>query len=431
MSYLKEALIEIEGDTIIFDHIAGNPEIDWVDIVSIPQRPSNANTLFVASHSKGEGGWDHGFDRRPYAVNAATENNWHLIVDETVDAKETNHIQVRSIDEFSKKLYEAARSTTNPYVIGVTGSVGKTTTIAFMEHLLKTSNIDVTRFYSKRLSPLSVMTHYINRINKDTSVIVMEYSAYLKNHISQLSNLLPPDISFLLNIYNTHIAEGLFKNQHEIFDSKIRIKPPLGIGFVNQKILDNLEKDIPSGWNSFNLNIPDFSTNKYLPPTLRSTELYTAGMILAKEMNLSENKAEEAYASFVPQEHRIDICEFNDKNIFFHGETSGGSRLLSWFETPDKSVPWMFVEEINFAEENPQGFKDLLVKVFNSDKTFILDTPSNREKLPVNANFVSNQKFEDLLKKSTGYIVYHKGLSSRRDDFNPTTYLKQRWNLSN
>lgn len=114
--------------------------------------------------------------------------------------------------------------------------------------------------------------------------------------------------------------------------------------------------------------------------------------------------------------------------MFFQGETSGGSRLWSWFETLNGDTPWLLVEEINFADEDPHGFSNLLEKIFSSDKTFVLDTPINREKLPVKAQFVDKEKFGQTLRdKANGYIVFHKALATRQPDFNPEEYLNEVW----
>ncbi len=428
MRYSKESLIDIGGDVIVEDKTRSNPTYDWIDIVGIPQRPEYLKqSLFFATHSTGEEGWDSGFDRRPYAAQRLKEKGGHLVVDTDIANLDTGYMRATSVDALASKIYDDARRKVKPFVIGVTGSVGKTTTVAFLEHILRTNSQDVTRFYSKRLTPLSVMTHYINRVNQETAFIVMEYSAYFKDHVAKLSNLLPPDISFLLNIYDTHINEGMFANQREIFNSKVQIKPEGRTGFVNQRILSNLSVEAPPDWKPFSVETPEID-NPNFPPTLRTAEMFTAGKLLSKSISMSDEAFNTAYQTFIPKENRIIVSNYYDKKIFFHGETSGGSRLWSWFETVDGSEPWLLVEEINFADEDPQGFISLLEKVFSSDKTFVLDTPTNRQILPVNANYVNSQEFKDILsKKANGYIVYHKALATRSDDFDPETYLVQRW----
>jgi hypothetical protein len=220
----------------------------------------------------------------------------------------------------------------------------------------------------------------------------------------------------------------MFENKQEIFDSKVRIKPAESDGFLNNRVLQELGLPMPANWYGFDVELPEGLVNTRLPPTLRTAEMYTVGKLLAKDINLAPNILNRAYETYIPAENRILTTEYKGKNLFFHGETSGGSRLMSWFETLDGSNPWLMVEEINFADEDPQGFKILLEKVFSSDKTYVLDTPLNRERLPVKAHFVDSDEFLDILRnKVTGYAVYHKALATRQPGFTPETYLNERW----
>ncbi|NMB91808.1 hypothetical protein GYA37_03090 [candidate division WWE3 bacterium] len=429
MDFSKEEITQIAGNEIEKDNVKDNPKYEWVDIVKISERPDDLKSnLYLATHSQGEGGWDSGFDRRPTAAKVAYDKGWHLGIEKGTETGESEYLMVRNLDTLAEKLYEHARNESNPYIVGVTGSVGKTTTVAFLEHLIRTSGYDVTRFYSKRLTPLSVMCHYINRVEKETPFIVMEYSTYLKDHVAQLSELLPPNISFLTNIYDTHINPGMFKNKQEIFESKVRIKPKESEGYVNNRVLKELGLQMPKDWKGFNVETPKELSNELLPPTLRTAEMYTVGKLLAKELNLTPQVLRQAFETFKPVENRIVKCNCHGKSVFFHGETSGGSRLWSWFETLNGDLPWLLVEEINFADEDPHGFSNLLEKIFSSDKTFVLDTPINREKLPVKAQFVYKEEFGQTLRdKANGYIVFHKALATRQPDFNPEEYLNKVW----
>ncbi len=267
------------------------------------------------------------------------------------------------------------------------------------------------------------MCHYINRVDQETPVVVMEYSAYLHDHVAKLSELLPPNIAFLTNIYDTHINPGSFNDKNDIFRSKINIRPNGSLGFLNNRVLAELHEPMPFGWTGFDVETSSIQS-PFMPPTLRTAELFTVGKIVAQQIGFTQNQLRRSFETFEPQEKRILSCNFEGKNIFFHGETSGGGRLWSWFETTDGSTPWLFVDEINFADEDPSGFTDLLKKVFGSDKTVVLDTPANRERLPVNAHFVDTEKFGSLFRKaSEGYIIYHKALATRKPGFTPEKYL--------
>lgn len=424
----KDQIIDIAGNLVEEDRIQKNTKYEWVDIVGIPQRPDDLKkSLYFTSHSTGEGGWDYGYDRRSTAGNVARDKGWDLVIDQMENLPPAEYLKVTSLDALAKRLYEAVRAESNPYIIGVTGSVGKTTTIAFLEHLISSSGIDAKRFYSKRLTPLGVMCHYINRVDQETPVVVMEYSAYLHDHVAKLSELLPPNIAFLINIYDTHINPGSFESKNDIFQSKIKVRPDGSMGYINNRVLSELHEPMPAGWSGFDAETGGMYS-PFMPPTLRTAELFTVGKIVAEQIGLTQNQLRRSFETFEPQEKRILSCNFEGKNIYFHGETSGGGRLWSWFETTDGSTPWLFVDEINFADEDPAGFTDLLKKVFGSDKSVVLDTPANRERFSVNAHFVDSEKFGSMLRKAPeGYIIYHKALATRTPGFSPEKYLDENW----
>lgn len=217
----------------------------------------------------------------PIAANVQRDKGWDLVVDQIDQLPLGHYLQVESIGFLTERLYQFVRKETSPYIIGVTGSVGKTTIVSFLEHMLLLSGVEVRRFYSKRLTPLGVMCHYINLVGNATRFVVMEYSAYLPEHVAQLSNLLPPTISFLTNIYDTHVMEGLFKDKKDIFKSKIRIKPVNNVVFVNDRVLYELGEPIPAGWQSFKVGECELF-NPCLPPTIRTAELFKVGEIVAK-----------------------------------------------------------------------------------------------------------------------------------------------------
>jgi len=422
---LSTSLIRsICGDLIVADSITREKTYDWVDIVGIPQRPATSGKprLFFASYS-GTSGWTEGFDRRPYAEKVCRENGWDLISDNPI-CPENSGIQVVSLEKTALRLYGYFRKIHKPIVVGVTGSVGKTTTLSLFEQVVAASGKKVVRFYSKRLTPLSVMCHFLNRVNEDTEIIVMEYSAYHYDHVFQLAQLLPSEIVFVINIYDTHINPGMFKDRTEILRSKMRIKTDwTKKAYVNSSAIRLVSPDELSGWEVFTPQIPQVAPD-YLPPTKRTAEMFTVAKLVSDELNISPENVENTLKTFVPEESRIVSVYAGGKKIFFHGETSGGSRLWSWLETYDGSVPYMFVESIDFASEDESGFRNLLEQVFRSNKTFVLDTERNRARLKVPAHFVAYENFVGRLKSAQGYIVYHKALSVRRKGFDPALYLQ-------
>lgn len=425
MTISKETLTDIGHEYIRSDETV-NTTIDWHDIVAIPQRPKKiSKSLYYASHSNGEGGWDNGFNRTGSIPGILRDTKWDIITDDPNISGE-RIMNVTSINDLVATLYREKVESKKVTIVGVTGSVGKTTTVAFLEHIAKNAGINVVRFYSKRLTPLSVIAHYINRVNDKTELIVMEYSAYLPNHVQALSSMLTPDLAFLMNIYSTHINPNSFKSKPEIFNSKVKIKGEKTHAYLNDEILKDLKVRVPSQWQTFSIT-PTETENKNLPHTKRTSEMIAVGRLFSNAFNINERAFVKSCNSFKPKEKRIILCETKSGlNIFFHGETSGASRLKSWLETTDNKEAYLFVEELNFADEDPSGFLETLTEIFNHKNSIVLDTPINRDLLKnINANYETRSKFTETLNKlpKDAYVIYHKALATRIEGFDPHAYI--------
>ena len=160
MKYTNEEVTSIAGDLLIQDNSGPEKPYEWMDVVGITQRPKDLqDSLYFTTHADGTDGWHNPFDRRPTAAKVAEDKGWHLAIERGVETGGFPSIEVTSLTELSDRLYEEARRKSNPYIIGVTGSVGKTTTVAFLEHLIRETGCPITRFWSKRLTPLLVQCH--------------------------------------------------------------------------------------------------------------------------------------------------------------------------------------------------------------------------------------------------------------------------------
>lgn len=430
MRFKTKKIIDVAHDLIQKNEIKEDVVYQWIDIVGIPQRPKDLeSSLFFGSYSDGLDGWHNAFDRRTVLQNVILEQGWHVVTEDNLSLQGP-HLVVTSLMELTERLYSWSRSNSQPFIIGVTGSVGKTTTVAFLEHLLRTSGYRVTRFWSNRLTPLLIQTHYINRVDVNTDFVVLEYSAYLHDHVEALSSILPPHISFFTNLYAQHIRQDLFKDKMDIFGSKVRIRPSSGIGFINSLVLNDLNIATPSGWNEFSVERDIPSSNPLLPPTYRTAEIYSVGKIISQHLALPAASLEHAFSTFVPQENRIPTYRLAGGSLFFDSEAPHGCRLLSWFETIDGSTPSLFVDSIDFGNDDVKTYLDLLKMIFGSERTYVLDTKQNRDALPVEAQYVDRLRFGEELVRSLNagnYVVYHKTIKGRINGFDPKAYLDEQW----
>lgn len=415
-------------DLITLDTVNEDVQYDWIDVVAIPTRPRSVNrrTLFFGSYAD-NGGWSLPFDRRPSMLAIAIENGWHVVTDQFPNHESNAQcLYVQSVHDVAQRLYEYVRTLSAPIVIGVTGSVGKTTTIAFLEVMLSGTGAQTVRFYSKRLTPMSVMCHFINSVTEETEFVVMEYSAYHWQHVAELARILPPQIAFISNIYDTHVGKGLFFNRTDILRSKMQIKAPTTQqAYISQGILDQLLIDQAelTDWCVFTVESPH-CIPQHMPKTLRTAELYSVAKVVAYQLQIPGSAVDKTLERFIPAEARMVPVHIGSERIFFHGETSGGSRLYSWFETYDNSVPTLFIETVDFADEDPSGFANLLSEVLASEKTLILDTTKNRSRITLPARWTTPEHFTAQLRNATGYIVYHKALAIRNPRFDPEHHLR-------
>lgn len=112
-------------------------------------------------------------------------------------------ILVADVGNFLKLLHRHVISVVAPIVLGVTGSVGKTTCVALLEDIFSRYG-KTLRVYAKRITPLSLFEIVINQPERDHRYIVMEYAMFHKWHITELTALLEPTVGVMLNISTEH-----------------------------------------------------------------------------------------------------------------------------------------------------------------------------------------------------------------------------------
>ena len=142
----------------------------------------------------------------------------------------------------------------NPFVIGVTGSNGKTTTKEIIKSILD-SNYGQNKILATRGNynndiglPLTIFN-----LNSAYTHIVLEMAMNHANEISYLANIAPPNLAVITNIGEAHIEN--FKNRKAIANEK-------------KDILRNLQSDgvaiLPKDSEFFNFLVKDLKNVKVL-----------------------------------------------------------------------------------------------------------------------------------------------------------------------
>lgn len=416
-------------------------EFDYFRIVSLENNKYDKlakNPLFFLSYSQEEeiedGWYPKPFDLRKKA-NEIMDNNpdYTFVIEESmlesVD-KTKKFIVVKSISETIDRLFEYTKKKNKPKVVGVTGSVGKTTTVGIIESVLK-EKFNVLRIYSKRITPIILKANIINFLNEKVDYIVMEYSIYYHDHVRILSTLLPPDIACMLNISSSHMGVDTLNTLDDICVNKAEILRYAKACVIN--IDDEYLQRIRLLYNYIEYNgDPLFPSNiKYISLfsseenktrngeiTLNYELIKTKPFILSKLSKiqyrtaeavgtiagLTKDEIERGLNNYKPVENRLKREEAFGKSIIFDGDITTYERMkeLSDLEYPKT---YLVIRKVGSNENikrisNITDFFNKFSRVFIFDDIEYLEEFKNHE----NVTVVNNH---DFMRELDGEIVYH------------------------
>ena len=180
--------------------------------ISLDSREIEEGTLFVAI--KGERFDGHDF------IGKAFEDGAAAIICERIPYKVKGNVILvdNSLAAFGS-IARTHKQLIKPLTVGITGSVGKTTTKQFVSAVLaskyKTHKTDGN--YNNEIGmPITML-----RMPCDTEALVLEMGMSFKGEISRLSQIAEPDIAVITNIGSSHIEN--FGSREGIRDAKMEI----------------------------------------------------------------------------------------------------------------------------------------------------------------------------------------------------------------
>jgi UDP-N-acetylmuramoyl-tripeptide--D-alanyl-D-alanine ligase len=182
--------------------------------VVIDSRQVSENYIFIAT--KGERVDGHDF------IDSAFEKGALGVICEKVPANPKGaYILVKDSFQALKDVAEFYRSQLDIKVVGITGSVGKTSTKEFVASVLsKEFNVLKTagNFNNEVGLPLTVL-----KIRSDCQVAVLEMGISDFGEMHRLSRIAKPDVCLITNIGQCHLEnlgtrDGILKAKSEIFD---------------------------------------------------------------------------------------------------------------------------------------------------------------------------------------------------------------------
>ncbi len=185
-----------------------------ISSVTLDSRKIEDGSLFVAM--KGERVDGHTFVEGAYDKGALC----CLVEDAPIEAKGP-YIQVESCRQAIKDIAEYYRQTLDIKVVGITGSVGKTSTKEMIASVLEQKyNVQKTQgnFNNEIGVPITIFS-----IREEHQVAVLEMGISDFGEMHRLSKMVRPDIVVMTNIGLCHLEnlksrEGILQAKSEIFD---------------------------------------------------------------------------------------------------------------------------------------------------------------------------------------------------------------------
>jgi len=194
--------------------VMGNPENRIIDSVVTNSKEVRKGSLFVALRGGKTDGHEYLWDAVSKGASAVLtemplidcpEGVVQFLTDDTVKAL--------------GKLAAMHKSRFGVKTVGITGSVGKTTTRTFLSSMLG-SRFRVHQTEGNCNNHIGLpMT--ILQMPKDTEILVLEMGMNHKGEIGHLSKVAKPDVGVITNVGHAHM--GQFERTEEIYSAKLEI----------------------------------------------------------------------------------------------------------------------------------------------------------------------------------------------------------------
>lgn len=126
------------------------------------------------------------------------------------------------------------RQLSNLIVVGITGSVGKTSTKHFLLQLIQAAGKNILASAERRNAELPVAQDMMARLTPETEIYIAEMGAYRRGEVAAVAKLTQPRIGILTVLGNQHL--DLFGSRENIVAAKwelIASLPANGIAILN------------------------------------------------------------------------------------------------------------------------------------------------------------------------------------------------------
>lgn len=394
---------------------------DYIDVVGYSTKPDLSSCKRIlwcitkSSTSDDISWYGATFDRQKHLAQFGKN---HTVLTERYLPEIKSQIVVKDIFDFLKKVHRWVLSQVSVKVVGVTGSVGKTTCVCMLEDVF--SNHGKTlRVYSKRITPLSLFEIIINQLTSEHRYVVMEYSMYYKHHITVLVDLLPPDVGIILNIDTAHLGVDGINSADDIWHSKSELLRVAKHCFAEKSysryLTDSIvpiEGLICFEWSEYFEGLPYLNFDD---PFIKSKLTYTqiGASLLALETligNVSNQDIQRVYSS-QPRENRLSKVTLpQGVECFFDGEVTNSDRLFAFGDTL-YSEKTLILKDVEFYDQilsNQSTRFNEAMRLF--DHVYVYSSLNSKFCDFVSVNCDNAQWFDDLYNVTPkGQVFMHWG----------------------
>jgi len=218
--------------------LQGDPDLRFRRF-NIDSRMSEPGELFFAIQAERDG-----HDFVPDAVRRGAAGAV-IARPAPIPTPETALVRVADTLDALQYLAKAVTSSLSPRVVGITGSVGKTTTKEFTAQLLSStySVLKSEGNFNNHLGlPLSLL-----RLEDHHDIAVLEYGMSAPGEITALTRIASPDIALIINVRPVHLEffpdiRGIARAKQELLDGT----SAQGTAVLNRD--DPLVREMASSW---------------------------------------------------------------------------------------------------------------------------------------------------------------------------------------
>lgn len=260
--------------------------------ISIDSRKTEKDWLFVAT--KGERVDGHSF------ISQVMENGAAAVISEK-ELADANFPYIVVEDSFIalKKIAAFYREQLDIKVVGITGSVGKTSTKEMIASVLSAKyKVQKTQknFNNEVGLPLTVFS-----ISDEHEIAVLEMGISDFGEMSRLTNIAKPDICVITNIGQCHLEnlgdrDGVLKAKTEIF---------LGMKEDGEVVLNGEDDKLLTVKNVAGKPVHYFAKNKTEEAEVYATDIVNRGL-LGTNCTIHTNKGEIDVHIHMPGEHMVN-----------------------------------------------------------------------------------------------------------------------------